>query len=156
MGPADSRSRSSNPARSCNISGARPACSIRPTSGHASRSTSGCSGRSDYARERIAYAIDRYTDEVSRLYRVMDRRLANRAFLAGDYSIADMACVGWVGGWHKQGQDIAAFPNLKRWLETLRARPAVRRGKAVLKEAGQAVDVRDPQVQAVLFDQRTR
>ena len=115
-----------------------------------------CGHFRNYARERIAYAIDRYTDEVSRLYRVMDRRLADRAFLAGDYSIADMACVGWVGGWHKQGQDIAAFPNLKRWLETLRARPAVRRGKAVLKEAGQAVDIRDPQVQAVLFDQRTR
>jgi GSH-dependent disulfide-bond oxidoreductase len=115
-----------------------------------------CGHFRNYARERIPYAIDRYTDEVSRLYRVMNRRLADREYLAGDYSIADMACVGWVGGWHKQGQDIAAFPNLSRWLETLRARPAVRRGKAVLKEAGRAVDIKDPGVQAVLFDQRAR
>jgi GST-like protein len=115
-----------------------------------------CGHFRNYAREPIPYAIKRYTDEVNRLYGVMDRRLADRDFLAGAYSIADMACVGWVGGWHKQGQTIDEFPNLKRWLETLRARPAVKRGKALLKQAGRAVDIKDPSVQAVLFEQRAR
>ena len=103
---AASRSRSSSPARSCNISAARSASSIRPTSARASRSISGCSGRwaasgrwpgrritsATMRRRRSPYAIDRYTNEVNRLYGVMNKRLADREFLAGDYSIADMAC----------------------------------------------------------------
>src|SRR5581483_11162631 len=78
-----------------------------------------------YAPTQIPYALERYTNEVNRLYGVMDRRLADREFLAGRYSIADIACVGWVSRWKRQGQDIAQFPRLKRWLDTVLARPAV-------------------------------
>ncbi len=87
-----------------------------------------------YAPEKIPYAIDRYTNECNRLYGVMNKRLANRRFLAGDYSIADMACIGWVRPYKNQGQDLEDFPNLKRWFETIMARPAVERAVAVGKE----------------------
>ncbi len=80
-----------------------------------------------YAPQPIPYAVDRYTNEVNRLYGVMNRRLADREFLAGDYSIADMASVGWVKSYKNQGQDLEDFPNLKRWFETIMARPAVER-----------------------------
>ncbi len=85
----------------------------------------------NYAPEPIDYAIKRYTDEVNRLYGVMNKRLADREFLAGKYSIADMACIGWTLIWKRQGQDIDDFPNLKRWQETIKARPAAKRGLAV-------------------------
>ena len=109
-----------------------------------------------YAPETLSYAIKRYEDEVNRLYGVMNKRLADRAFLAGRYSIADMACVGWVNLWKRQGQDIEQFPHLKRWLEVVKARPAVQRGMALGKELRQGVDMKDPKVQAVLFGQRAR
>lgn len=109
-----------------------------------------------YAPEPIAYAIARYTDEVNRLYGVMNDRLADRAFLAGTYSIADIACVGWVRLHERQGQDLAQFPHLKRWYETIRARPAVARAFAIRIEAASQVDVSDPKVRAVLFNQRAR
>ena len=78
----------------------------------------------NYAQEKLPYAIDRYRNEVNRLYGVMNKRLADRPFLAGEYSIADMACYPWVLP-ERQGQNIADFPNLKRWQETIKARPAV-------------------------------
>ncbi|MFN4142343.1 glutathione binding-like protein [Aestuariivirga sp.] len=78
-----------------------------------------------YAREKIPYAIDRYVRETNRLYGVMDGRLADRPFLAGDYSIADIASYPWVVPHERYGQDLADFPNLKRWFETIKARPAV-------------------------------
>jgi|SRR6185369_453905 len=109
-----------------------------------------------YARETLTYAIKRYEDEVNRLYGVMNGRLKDRDFLAGKYSIADMACVGWVNLWERQGQDINAFPHLKRWLETVKARPAVQRGMALGKELRQGIDMKDPKVQSVLFGQRAR
>jgi GST-like protein len=109
-----------------------------------------------YAPEQIPYAIERYTNEVNRLYGVMNRRLADRPFLAGKYSIADMACVGWAKGWQRQGQDIAEFPHLERWLEAVMARPATKRGLDRRVEAAFQVDMRDPKVQAVLFKQRAR
>ena len=109
-----------------------------------------------YARETLPYAIKRYEDEVNRLYGVMNGRLKDRDFLAGKYSIADMACVGWVNLWERQGQDINAFPNVKRWLETVKARPAVQRGMALGKELRQGIDMKDPKVQSVLFGQRAR
>jgi len=109
-----------------------------------------------YAPEPIAYAVARYTDEVNRLYGVMNRRLAEREFLAGRYSIADIACVGWVRFAERQGQDLASFPNLKRWFETIRARPAVMRAFAIRLEAASAVDMNDPKVRGVLFGQRAR
>ena len=107
-----------------------------------------------YANDKIDYAIDRYTDEVNRLYGVMNKRLADRAFLAGDYSIADMACYGWIVPYERQGQDLSDFPNLKRWFETLKARPAVQRGR----HAG--ADLRDDggtmteEAKKILFGQR--
>jgi GST-like protein len=109
-----------------------------------------------YARETLPYAIKRYEDEVNRLYGVMNTRLADREFLAGRYSIADMACVGWVNLWKRQNQDIEQFPHLKRWLETLKARPAVARGMKVGVELRENIDLKDPAVQAVLFGQRAR
>ena len=80
---------------------------------------------SQYAPERIPYAVDRYVKETNRLYGVMNRRLADRDFLAGDYSIADMAAYPWVVPHERHGQKLADFPHLKRWFETIRARPAV-------------------------------
>lgn len=88
-----------------------------------------------YAPEKIPYAIDRYVNETARLYAVMDKRLADRDFLAGAYSIADMACYPWIVPHERQRQNLDDFPNLKRWFETVRARPAVtaayEKGKAV-------------------------
>jgi GSH-dependent disulfide-bond oxidoreductase len=78
-----------------------------------------------YAPEKIPYAIDRYVNETNRLYGVLDRRLTDREFVAGDYSIADMASYPWVVPYERQGQKLDDFPNLKRWFETIRARPAV-------------------------------
>ena len=109
-----------------------------------------------YAPERIAYAVDRYINEVNRLFGVMNTRLADREFLAGRYSIADMASVGWVRLSERMGQDLAQFPHLKRWFETIRARPAVKRAFAIRVEAASAVDMKDPKVRAILFGQRAR
>jgi len=109
-----------------------------------------------YAPEKLQYAIDRYTNEVNRLFGVMNIRLKDRPFLAGKYSIADIACVGWVSRWERQGQDINEFPNLKRWLETVMARPAVERGMKLRVEEASKVDMKDPTVQQLLFRQRAR
>jgi GST-like protein len=78
----------------------------------------------NYAIEKLEYAINRYLNEVNRLYGVMNKRLVDREFLAGDYSIADMACYPWIVPWERQGQKLGDFPNLKRWFETIKARPA--------------------------------
>ena len=109
-----------------------------------------------YAPEKIPYAIDRYTNETNRLYGVLNKRLADREFVAGDYSIADMAILGWAKLWERQGQDIEDFPHFKRWLDTLLARPAVQRGLAVNATDRGANDMNDPAVRAVLFGQRAR
>ena len=87
-----------------------------------------------YAKEQIPYAIDRYTSEATRLYRVLDKRLGETQFLAEDYSIADMAVYPWLQPHKWQGQDVAAWPNLQRWYSAVRARPAVQRGVAVMQE----------------------
>jgi len=88
-----------------------------------------------YAPEQIQYAVDRYTNEASRLYGVIDRRLGQTQFLAGsDYSIADMATYPWLRAHKWQGQEIATYPNIQRWYDVVRARPAVQRGLAVLQE----------------------
>jgi GST-like protein len=110
----------------------------------------------NYAVETLTYAINRYVNEVNRLYGVMNLQLKDREFIAGKYSIADMAIVGWANGWERQGQDINEFPHLKRWLETMKARPAVQRGMALGLELRQGIDMKDPKVQAVLFGQRAR
>lgn len=89
-----------------------------------------------YAPEKIPYAIERYRKEVLRLYRVMDTRLADRPFLAGEYSIADVASFPWANGYERYELSIDELPNLKRWMEAMRARPAVARGLAVGSELG--------------------
>jgi len=110
-----------------------------------------------YAPEKVPYAVNRYTNEVNRLYGVMNRRLADHEFLAGDYSIADIASVGWAKSWERQGQDIAEFPHFKRWLETVLARPAVQRGMEVGAAEGARQNLAtDKAAQAVLFNQRAR
>jgi GST-like protein len=87
-----------------------------------------------YAPEKIPYAIHRYTSEAGRLYRVMDRRLAGREYLASELSIADFACYPWIVPYERQGQDLVSFPNLRRWFEALKARPLLRKGFDVLKD----------------------
>lgn len=110
-----------------------------------------------YAPEKIPYAIERYTNEVHRLYGVMNTRLKDRDYLAGDYSIADIACIGWTKSWEKQGQNIEEFPYLKGWLERVLARPAVQRGLAINVEQRAQLDLaKDKDAQSVLFGQRAR
>ena len=118
--------------------------------------TSGYSGI--YAPEKLEYAINRYTNETKRLYGVMNARLKDRPFLAGDYSIADMACVGWAKLWERQGQDIAEFPHMKRWLDTILARPAVQRALAVgaEKRDPSSARMKDPKVQEILFGNKPK
>jgi GSH-dependent disulfide-bond oxidoreductase len=83
-----------------------------------------------YAPEKIPYAIDRYVNETNRLYGVLDRRLAGREFIAGDYSIADMACYPWIVPHERQRQNLDDFPNLKRWFRAIAERPATVRAYA--------------------------
>jgi len=78
-----------------------------------------------YAPEKIPYAVDRYVRETNRLYGVLDRRLQNYEYLAGDYSIGDMACYPWIVPYERQQQKLEDFPNLKRWFEKIRSRPTV-------------------------------
>ena len=79
---------------------------------------------SQYAPEKLAYAIDRYVKETNRLYGVLNKRLADRKFVAGDYSIADIAAYPWVVPYERQGQKLEDFLHLKRWFEAIKARPA--------------------------------
>ena len=79
---------------------------------------------SAYAPEKIPYAIERYQKETNRLYGVLDRQLEGRDFIAGDYSIADMASYPWTVSHERQGQNLDDFPNLKRWFHAIKARPA--------------------------------
>jgi GSH-dependent disulfide-bond oxidoreductase len=87
-----------------------------------------------YAPEKIEYAINRYTNEARRLYGVMDRRLGEVEYFAGEYSIADMAIFPWTRSHANQGVDLVNFPNVKRWFDALDARPAVQRGLKVLAD----------------------
>ena len=87
-----------------------------------------------YAKDKIEYAIGRYRREAERLYGVLDRRLAGREHLCGDYSLADMACWPWVVTNKAQNIDLGAFPNVRRWYDALKQRPALRRGYDLGKE----------------------
>jgi len=93
-----------------------------------------------YAPEKVEYAINRYTNEAKRLYGVMDRRLGEEKFFAGEYSIADMAIFPWTRSYENQGIDLADYPNVKRWFETVDARPAVKRGVQVLAQRRKPMD----------------
>ena len=87
-----------------------------------------------YAPEKLQYAIDRYTNEAARIYGVIDKRLGEVPYLAGEYSIADMATYPWLRPHNWQGQKLEDFPNLKKWYDEIEARPAVQRGCAVMKD----------------------
>jgi GSH-dependent disulfide-bond oxidoreductase len=90
---------------------------------------------SNYAPEKIPYAIERYVKETNRLYGVLNKRLTDREFLAGAYSIADIACYPWIVPHERQGQKLEDFPHLKRWFQAIRDRPATlrayERGKSI-------------------------
>jgi GST-like protein len=88
----------------------------------------------NYTKDKIEHAINRYTNEVNRLYGVLDTRLKDSEFMAGAYSIADMATYPWVILHANLGQTLDDFPHMKRWFDTIRARPAVERGYAVMEE----------------------
>jgi GST-like protein len=87
-----------------------------------------------FAPEKFPYAIDRYVNESKRLYGVLDRRLGEAPYLAGDYGIADIATFPWLIHWEKQGVTLSDYPNVTRWFKTIEARPAVQRGLNVLSD----------------------
>ncbi|MDE0241377.1 MAG: glutathione S-transferase N-terminal domain-containing protein [bacterium] len=97
----------------------------------------------NYAPEPIAYAIDRYTNETGRLYGVLDKRLGEADYMAGDYSIADMATYPWTRSIERQGVDPADYPNVVRWQQRLEERPAVVRGCAVLSDRQRSAEMTD-------------
>lgn len=106
-----------------------------------------------YAPETIPYAIDRYVKETGRLYAVLDKRLADRPFIAGDdYSIADMACYPWIVPHERQRQNLADFPNLARWFEAIRQRPATVRAYALADQINKPAPL-DEAAKQVLFGQ---
>ncbi len=107
-----------------------------------------------YAPEQIPYAVERYTNEARRIYGVIDKRLGDTPFLAGDYSIADMATYPWLRPYKWQGQDLDDFPNLKRWYLEVRARPGVQRGLAVLQEKVRKDEKHTPEAWNTLFGQQ--
>ena len=101
----------------------------------------------------LPYAKDRYRNEVSRLYRVLDRRLADRDYVAGDYSIADMAIWPWASLWEGQEQDIGKFPNMAEWLKRVGDRPAVQAGRSLAEDRRSNIsNQRD--AQKILFNQK--
>ena len=107
---------------------------------------------SQYAPEKLPYAITRYTKETARLYAVLDKRLADREWIAGAYSIADMACYPWIVPHERQGQNLADFPHLQRWFHAMAARPAVQTAYAKAKDINSAPTVSE-EAKKLLFGQ---
>ena len=110
---------------------------------------------SHYAPEPIPYAIDRYLKETDRLYGVLDEQLAEREYIAGDYSIADMAIYPWIVPHEKQGQDLNDSPNLFRWFQQIQNRPAVIRAYEKAKKINTRPNV-DTKSKDILFGQKRR
>ncbi len=108
----------------------------------------------DYAPEQITYAIDRYTNETARLFRVMDKHLAGVEYFAGEYSIVDMAIYPWTVSHEAQGQKMEDFPNLTRWFEDVGARPAVRSALKVGEELRWPLEGMDQKTRETLFGSR--
>ena len=104
-----------------------------------------------YAPETIPYAVERYTNEAGRLYKVLDTRLGQSEFLADEYSIADIAVFPWLRSYERQGQDLDDFPHVKRWFEVISARPAVQRGLQVLSEKRRKKSGFDDKEHEILF-----
>lgn len=105
-----------------------------------------------YAPEKLPYAINRYVNETNRLYAVLNKRLSDRPFVAGDYSIADMAAYPWIVPYERQGQKLEDFPHLKRWFEEIKARPATIRAYERAKEIN-AQRTMSEEAKKVLFGQ---
>jgi GST-like protein len=105
-----------------------------------------------YAPEKLPYAIDRYVKETNRLYGVLNKRLADRPFVAGAYSIADMASYPWIVPYERQGQNLDDFPHLKRWFDEIAARPATVRAYARAKEINTQPTVTE-EAKKILFGQ---
>ena len=105
-----------------------------------------------YTDEEMAYPLRRYSNEYDRLLAVMDVQLREREFIAGDYSIADIACFPWVRPYERLGNDVSKFKHLHRWFEVLKARPAVRRGTDLGKDWPRTERASD-KVRKILFDQ---
>ncbi len=111
----------------------------------------------NYAPEKIEYGVNRYTNEVNRLYGVLNRRLADHPYVAGDYSIADMAIYPWVRPYKNQGQELSEFPMLDAWFKRVQARPSVAIGVRVAEELRANTNLAtDKDAQAVLFGQKAR
>ena len=110
---------------------------------------------SRYAPEKIPYAVERYVRETNRLYGVLDRRLADREFVAGEYSIADMAAYPWIVPHEAQGQNLADFPNLSRWFAAIGARPATVRAYEIANRFDSNPTMTDEQ-RKILFGQTAR
>lgn len=106
----------------------------------------------NYVQEDVPYAHRRYTNEYDRLLAVMDVRLRNRDYLAGDYSIADIASFPWVLPYRRLGNDLDNFPNLRRWFDSLKDRPAVQRG-VNLGKGWRRDEARNEEARAMMFDQ---
>jgi GST-like protein len=107
-----------------------------------------------YAPEKLPYAINRYVNETNRLYGVLNKRLADREFVAGaQYSIADIASYPWIVPYEKQGQKLEDFPNLKRWFEAIKARPSTERAYAKAQEINTAPSVNSEESRKILFGQ---
>ena len=104
-----------------------------------------------YAKERLDYAVNRYTSEAKRLYGVMDRRLGEVPYFAGEYSIADIAVFPWTRSHERQGVDLGDYPNVKRWFDAIDSRPAVQRGLQVLADRRKPVAQLDEKAREVLF-----
>ena len=104
-----------------------------------------------YAPEKLDYAVNRYTNEAGRIYHVIDKRLAGHDYLAGDYSIADIATWPWILG-ERQGQNFDDYPNLKRWRDAMKERPAVIEGRNVMRDTVPVGDVsKDKERFEILF-----
>jgi len=109
----------------------------------------------NYALTKVPYAIERYTNETHRLFGVLEKRLDGRDYVAGDYSIADMAIYSWVRIFHRLSIDIEEFPRVKAWLDRIRSRPAVERGLDVGRDLRHSRNLAtDLEAQKVLFGQR--
>lgn len=108
-----------------------------------------------YAPEKVPYAIERYLKETNRLYGVLNKQLEVRDFIAGEFSIADMACYPWIVPHEKQGQKLTDFPHIKRWFDAIGARPGVQRAYAKGKEVSSVPTV-DDEAKKHLFGQTAR
>jgi len=110
----------------------------------------------NYIGEKITYAIERYVKETERLYGILDERLSDREFVAGEYSIADMACYPWIVLHDRQGQNLDDYTNIKRWFERIERRDAVQRAYAIAKTVNPAPPGMTEEAKKILFGQGRR